>query len=399
MKHLLKNGMTSDVAPTGFVRKAAWGLLELGVFVAGVWAVSHLWCAREAGAWMRGDARLQEALAAGVERTVDQRVGLGDFTTGSSQFNGEWLFGTYLMAGFGFGQMAVAHPGRREHFVGCMERCIARLVDPEVRAFDRAMWSEDPLESLDGDAGHGAYLGYLNLLLSFHRLLDGESGYGELNDQITTALGGRVQTSSISLVESYPDEVYPVDNCAVISSIALYDKATGRDHGAVVQKALGALRTRYRDPVTGLLFQAVHPNTGEALDEPRGSGTCLGLYFLSFADPALSRDLYGAVRRELARPFLGFGGIREYPRSIRGGGGDIDSGPIVFGFSLSATGFAIAGARIHGDAQEFSALYSSAYLCGAPYDADGRRTFVTGGPLGNAILFAMLTALPQGVLP
>ena len=44
------------------------------------------------------------------------------------------------------------------------------------------------------------------------------------------------------------------------------------------------------------------------------------------------------------------------------------------------------------DADAFVALYATAHLFGAPFDEQSTRTFATGGPLGDAILFAMLTA-------
>jgi hypothetical protein len=129
------------------------------------------------------------------------------------------------------------------------------------------------------------------------------------------------------------------------------------------------------------------------IDAPRGSGTCLGLYFLSFSDPSTSRSLYLSAKRELQGGLLGFGGMKEYPASVEGGLGDIDSGPVIFGYGVSPSGFMIAGTRIHDDYGFFRKLYATAYLFGSPYDSDGRRNFVTGGPIGNAIMFAMLTAL------
>lgn len=87
---------------------------------------------------------------------------------------------------------------------------------------------------------------------------------------------------------------------------------------------------------------------------------------------------------------LGFGTILEHAEG--GAGADVDSGPVVAGFGVSATGFAIGASRAHGDRDAFAALYATAHLFGAPFDENGRRTYATGGPLGDAILFAMLTA-------
>ena len=234
------------------------------------------------------------------------------------------------------------------------------------------------------------------MVLSLHRLLDTNSKYAELNDKITAVLIKRIEASSFGLLQSYPGEVYSVDNCAVIGSIGLHGKATGKDYTLLVSTWIDNFRKRCVDR-TGLLFQALDCNSCEAIDLPRGSGTALGLYMISFADQNFAATLYSAMRSQLTRNIFGFGGVREYIAGTTGKYGDIDSGPVVFGFGLSATGFAISGARLCYDQSYYSRLYATAYAWGAPYQRDGKLNFVTGASLGDAIMFAMLTA-PKGGL-
>jgi hypothetical protein len=371
----------------------------LPLFLAGLWLIPCRWCAWDAPAWYAGDAELQEGLARGVERWVDADLSTGHFHTGSDLFNGEWLFGTYMMAGLGYGQTALGRPGVRERHLALLGRCIERLLSPAVRDFDRRMWGEDAIDTLDGDRGHAAYLGYLNLVLGYHRLLDPGSPHAALNDRVSGALAGRLRASPAFILQTYPGEAYPVDNAAVIGSLGLHARATGGGHRDVVDRWVAQCRATWVDPRTGLLIQACEPATGTPTDKPRGSGTALAVYFLSFADPALSRELFDAVRRELAGGLLGFGMIREYPASVPAGRGDIDSGPVVLGYGFSATGFALAGCRMYGAPGLFADLYATADLFGAPARRDGRLEFATGGPLGNALMFALLTARPPDVLP
>ena len=369
-------------------------LLSALLFVTGVSYLPYLWCSRGANRWYTGDRKLQEQLARGVEQWLDSDLSRQSYRTGSSQFDGEWLFGTYLMAGFGYGQTAIQHPALRDRHVQLMDRCIDRILSENVRAFDREMWGNDPIDTLDEPDAHAAYLGYLNLLLGLHRMLAPDSAHTELHDRISTALKRRVRRSPILLIESYPDEVYPVDNCAVIASIAMHNRSIGADRGALVAEWVKEFRKRYVDPDSGIVIQAVSSWDGSAIDEPRGSGTALGLYFLSFADMHLSRDLYDATRVQLAKTVFGFGGVREYPTTSGGGYGDIDSGPVIFGFGLSPTGFLLGGSRLHEDQEYFRRLYATAYAWGAPLIKDDRLNFVAGTSLGDAILFAMLTATP-----
>jgi hypothetical protein len=138
-----------------------------------------------------------------------------------------------------------------------------------------------------------------------------------------------------------------------------------------------------------LLIQRADAQTGAAHDAPRASGTALAAYFASFADPDLARRL---ARATLARvsTHLGFGAVREYADG-HAGAGDVDSGPVVLGVSVSATGFALAAARLADDADAFTALYRTTDLFGLPIQVDDRRAFAVGGPIGNALLLALLT--------
>lgn len=366
------------------------------LFLLGISWLPYAWNARLADRWFEGDAELQTKLANGVERWMRSGLDRDSFTTGSNQFDGEWLYGTYVMAAMGYGQLAAQQPQHREHWLALMEQAIDEVLSDRVRAFDSERWKSDPLQSLETDEGHAAYLGYVNLAMGLHRLLKPNSKYIELNNRISGALRRRIEASPSLLIESYPHETYPVDNCAVIASVALNGRFTHAGFDALPGRWAGRCRRKYIDPRSGLLIQSVSSRTGQAYGFPRSSGTTLGLYFLSFMDPLLSRDLYEAVQAHTDSLF-GFGVVKEYPRHIRGENGDIDSGPVIFGYGLSPTGFALGGARIHGDAENFKHLYATAHASGGPLETQGRFNFVTGASLGDAILFAMLTAPPKGI--
>lgn len=350
------------------------------------------WCAREARALLADDVELQLALARGAERWSAAELTAGDLMTGSERFDGEWLFGTSMMAGLGHAQLAVAHPELRQGQVQALEGCIERMLSPALRAFDAAAWGSDALDDLGSPRAHAAYLGYMGLVLSLHRRLVPHSQHAALHDRIMAHLHQAMLGSPIGLAQTYPGEVYPVDNAAIVGALALHQRATGIDHREVLN-GWAARLPGLLDLETGLLFQAIAPESGHVVDGPRGSGTALAAWFLSFANAEQSRSLYEAVRGHLRRDLLGFAAVREYPAG-RDGSGDIDSGPVVLGVSISATGFALAGSRIHGDPETFTALWATAYLFGAPVDRDGLRSFALGGPLGDAMMFALLTAQP-----
>ena len=355
------------------------------------------WCGLGAGKWF-DDTQQQVAFASAFEKQIQSDIVIGDFGTADEQFNGEWLFCTHVLGAAGFAQMAIQHPENKDHYVQQMESCLDKLLEERMQRFDEKLWGSKAMETLDDDkADHGAYLAYLNFALSLHRSLKPDSRFAETNDRVTETLMRRYENSKYMLLETYRNEVYPADNCLAIASIGLHGKATGTDHSQLLDRIIGSFREVCIDEKSGLMFQSINNFSGGPIDQPRGSGTTFGLYFLSFVDQELAAELYQAARKELAGNVIGFGLMQEYPASSRGGFGDVDSGPVIMNYGVSPTGFMIAGTRIFGDQDYFEQLYRTSVLFGAPLDSGDDWQYVTGGPLGNAIMFAMLTAVPTEI--
>jgi hypothetical protein len=346
----------------------------------------------DARALFEGDRAIQTALARGVVDDLEAGVSPASFHTASPRFDGEWTLGTYQMAALGLAQIVVAHPELKDELVPSIEASIERLLAPETTAFGAEAWHARALDDLASDRGH-AYLGYVNLALGMLRIVAPHNRFVGLHDRITDALVRRISLAPKGLIETYPGEAYPADVASVIGSIGLHDRGAGSDHHALLAAWAETFRARWIDPQSGMIFQAGDPATGLPRGPARASHTALAVYALSFALPDLSRDLFAALQRTQRASFVGFGAIREDAPG-KSGSSDIDSGPVVLGVGVSATGFALAGARIHGDRALYTELYRTAELFGAPHTSGQGRHFVSGGPLGDAILLAMLTARP-----
>ena len=378
------------------MKKLKWLCFPLSLFLFAFVTATFpaWWCGLGADKWF-DDPRQQVAFANAFEQHVQSDLVIGDFGTANEQYDGEWLFCTHVLGATGFAQMAIQHPERKEQYVLEMEKCIDKLLEEKMQRFDEKLWGNKAMETLDSDTEHhGAYLAYLNFVLSLHRTLKPESRFASKNDLITGTLIRRIENSKLLLLQTYRNQVYPADNCLAIASIGLHEKATNAGHAEILEKIISNFRAVCIDQESGLMIQAINNFSGKPLDEPRGSGTTFGLYFLSFADREIAAELYQAARSELASSVIGFGLMQEYPKSSAGGIGDVDSGPVIMNFGVSPTGFMIAGTRIFGDRSYFKRLYRTSVLFGAPLQTNDEWEYVTGGPLGNAIMFAMLTAVP-----
>lgn len=348
----------------------------------------RLWFGRGAERWMQPAG----AEAIGLAETVAARAGLrpGDMHTGSAQFDGEWALVTNEMTVLGLSQVVRDQPQLKDKFLPAMRAAAAATVTEEALAFGAAQWGEP--SSSGGEHGH-AYLGYAALALGVLRGLDEhmDPALVAQHEQLIAALAGRLEDAPYGMIETYPGSTFPADVASVVGAIGQHARVSGADHSELLGRWSKLVRERYRG-ADGLVYQTVDPLRGVGLGEARASGTALIVYFSSFADRELALELDASLSRRL-RSFWGFGGVREYPVGARGGAGDIDSGPVLFGVSVSGTGFGLAGARMSGDTGRFTALYRTATLFGAPVRRGHGWGYVVGSGLGDAILLAMMTAL------
>ena len=296
-----------------------------------------------------------------------------------------------MAAALGFAQTAIEHTELSAEHVPLAQRAVERMLLPHANEPDRAAWGEAPLQVLESTKGHLAYLAYANLALSVVATVDTTPRFRGINTAITAALARRYAASPTGLVESYPDETYPADNAVALASIRLFDQVTGSNHRAQTERGLSALTTHATDPNSGLLYQRVDASTAAPLDAARASGTAMAAFALGYADCHIAERFWPALARQF-ESWVGFGGIREYPRGFAGRS-DVDSGPLILGLSVSASGFALASARRMGDPTRYKALLASAWLFGLPTtDSNSELHFMTGGALGDVLLFALLTA-------
>lgn len=358
----------------------------------------HLLCllllaatALSAPLWGRADALFDghpEAIDPLAERVAERAIAPRPswFTTGSARFDGEWQLATCQMTILGLGARLREDPDHPQ-WLRALDACADRLVSDAGLAFAADAWGEHGLDDLDGDRGH-AYLGYVAMALGELRVHRPDTPHAAVHDRMLDALDRRLAASPTGLIETYPGETYPPDVAAVLGALGQRVERTGTGQARLAQ-ALGRFEAAAVDPASGLLVQAMSARSGARHDAPRASGTALAATFLSYADPGLSSRLFDALALQL-RTVGPLGAMREFPPGVPGRG-DIDSGPVLLGVSVSATGFAIGASRAHGDREVFRSLTRTAHVFGMPRTWRGQRHFATGGALGDAILLAMFT--------
>jgi hypothetical protein len=206
-----------------------------------------------------------------------------------------------------------------------------------------------------------------------------------------------LRTSDDGWLESYPGQFWPVDTVVAVAALARADRLVGVPNSEKVIAGWESRTEKSRDPKTGLLPHQVAAD-GSAVQGPRGSSQALVLAFEPDIDPAQAAKDYRAFVATFVQRRLGLLGVREFPAGTPGAA-DEDSGPLLFGISLSASAVALAAADRQHDTRLTQALNAQAELLALPVTVQGGRRYGAGLlPVGDAFL-AWARAQPTGSQP
>ena len=279
------------------------------------------------------------------------------------------------------------------------------LSDPAAQTdlLEEARWA---YAKLDSPAGHAPfpknlsteygifYNGWSNYLLAGILLLqDGDdhdltelARYEQESAEIVAALS----QSSSPFLDSYSGQIWPVDTFPAVVSLKAYSTITGDNkYEPVITEWIERIQ-REIEPATGLIPHKTEP----FIDTGRATSQTLILWFLAELDPVLAEKYYRSFREQFVRHRLGIPAVREFPPGDNRLG-DVDSGPLITGVSLSATVVMLGTARMVGDDGLATAIYQEGEAGGWPYRFAGKRLYGFGLlPIGEAFLLWAQTARP-----
>ena len=201
-------------------------------------------------------------------------------------------------------------------------------------------------------------------------------------DDIATAFSN----SSVSpFLSAYRGAAWPVDSVVAIASLKLHDKLFEPRYEFLIIDWVKRAKSLV-DPATSLLPHQVHFKDGSLLIGARGSSQSLLLRFLVEIDPLWANTQYEIFRKQFFHSPFGIPGMREYPSGIFGLG-DIDSGPLIFGTSMSASAVTIGTALRYGDTELATALIQTANAVALPFTTNEKRKYLFGFiPVGDAFI-------------
>jgi hypothetical protein len=217
-------------------------------------------------------------------------------------------------------------------------------------------------------------------------------------DADCAALAAAFDRSSTPFLSAYPGQAWPVDSVVAIAALRLHDTILLPRYDKLIDHWIADAKERL-DPPTGLLPHRVDPPTGNVIDGARGSSQSLIARFLAEIDGAWGAQQYAAFREQFVDTPLGVPGIREYPLGSEGRG-DVDSGPLIFGLSASATAVTLGAALLHDDHALTAPIIHVAEATGFPISWNGSKHYLSGAlPVADAFLLWSKTAQPRIAKP
>lgn len=197
-------------------------------------------------------------------------------------------------------------------------------------------------------------------------------------------------------IQSYPGAAWPADAAVGVGALGIFGQVVDSRFEPIVEGWVAAARERL-SPELPALSHIADPGT-----EPgrvRGSSLALMSRVLVEADPEFARRHYELLREHFVDYRFGVPGVREYARGTTGPG-DVDSGPLLFGYSGPAVVVGAAAARVHGDGRLADILLGGTELVGVPVQWLGRRRYAGGMvPVGDAFIAWARSSPPGGSGP
>lgn len=213
-----------------------------------------------------------------------------------------------------------------------------------------------------------------------------------------TALAAAFDGNMSPFLQAYPGQAWPVDSTVAVAALYLHDTLFEPQFETTIERWVSLAKAKL-DPATGLLPHRVSAATGDLLDGTRGSSQSVIQRFLPEIEAVWAGEQYPLFREQFAATIFGIPGVREYPIGTQGFG-DVDSGPLIEGMSLSASVVTVAAARVEGDNELADAMLNVGEALGTPVEWAGSKRYVLGVlPIGDAFLAWAKTSAPWTFTP
>lgn len=311
--------------------------------------------------------------------------------------NAEWDFMGRSFLVWSLANMGLRDPTEKARYLETMDRIIEETLRLEqengmyffLMGYAKAKYYvAQPPRSLFID-------GEIALMLAARRLLEEKAEYKPLLASRLEIIEKGLQKDGGLILESYPNECWTFDHCVALVAMRVADHIDGSDHSSLIRDWIAMAKQKLVDSQSGLLVSSFTTQR-RALDGPEGSTLWMVCHCLQALDEEFAHEQYRLARRQLGEITLGFGYAHEWPPACRGHA-DIDSGPIipVFNISAGSSGMALIGASAFGDDGYLSSLAATLDFAAFPSRQKGALKYSASNQVGDAALLYAATLGPM----
>lgn len=318
-------------------------------------------------------------LKASLPLIADKKVTISSDYSNLCGYSLEWESVFFTFYSMTLDEMAQIVPEKKDEIKEQMDICAKGVLDISTGT---------PLEEVflcfkDNRYGHNPiYDGYFGIVLSLRKLRTGDNYFDGALHQVAKGLKKYLERCLGDKKETF----FTSDHAAELYALYLFDKATGSDHSDLFIRWEEQMKKRFLEKDTGLLYTRVSTNPDEVVYEPRGSSLAWTVICLSQVMPEFAAQQYESMVKYRNQQIFNYEVTSEYFHYPMFSFGDIDSGPLIMGYSPSATGFALACHKIYGQKRRFIRTLRVFEMFGKPLvDEQGKRYYL-GNAMGDAIL-------------
>lgn len=212
------------------------------------------------------------------------------------------------------------------------------------------------------------WLGQRNLLLARYHQVQPEKRqrgkYAEEFHQNSRELYTEILSRDTRHLDSYEDMCWPADSIAALTSLVVHDELFGTSYRPAYE-AWKKWTVEHAWGKTQLPAGRIDGSSGQHIEPARGVANSWIIALVAEMDSKWAKQMYEEYREHFGIRRLSFRMFREYPPGHKAKA-DIDSGPIIWGAGVAATGVGIAAANAVGDRATLQDLYDLSRMFGFP---------------------------------
>ena len=231
----------------------------------------------------------------------------------------------------------------RNEKIFLIDRVVQFALHPKVNP-----WKKDIAKVTDFNH-YGYYLEHLNIILGCYQDVADDKYLG-LNTRVTEYLRDEslAQQNAHARLIPHVKMRWAADQAAIIYSLWLYDRNNGTEyHVEPKDRWIEYMETHGKHQETGMYITEVM-GVKDYSNQPRGCSHAYMCYYMEHFDGVKGQEQWELFKKHMMVDGFFLTGFREYLPGYKGKWTP-DSGPIIFGIGVAATGLALKPMKVWGE--------------------------------------------------